>query len=187
MDYKIMQQLAKLNQVKLNSVNELALSSRPATTVHDGSRRWLENEQVVEFTEPMFRGVNAEFSIKNQVGQSIWFSQLSKVAMREDLKTPMHSIIKFKGECEYYIADKFRTASEFWNAVRNKNFKVKVVGIGFAVNTKNPKTKMIMKSAVNAKYEQNVFDYVIYCINNGKEHEAIGLIQEYKIYALIEI
>jgi hypothetical protein len=46
---------------------------------------------------------------------------------------------------------------------------------------------MIMKSAVNAKYEQNVFDYVIYCINNGQEHEAIGLIQEYKIYALIEI
>lgn len=187
MNYKTMIELENRNQERLNDAYQIALSTRPAVENVDGTRRWLENDQVIEFNAPMFRGLNAEFSIKNQEGQSIWFSQLSKVAMDGDFKTPMYSTIKFKGKEEYNIASKFRNASDFWEAVRDKRFKVKVLGSGFIVNLKNPKATMIMKDAPASRNEHKVFDYVIDCINNGLKQEANGLILNYKIYALTEI
>lgn len=187
MNVKTMLQMAEQNRAKSDGLYEITLSNEPAVKHYDGGRRWLEDGQVVEFIEPEFRGKNAEFSIENQSGQSIWFSQLSKVAMNEDLTASTCSVIKFKGERESPIAHKFRNASEFWNAVRNKQFNVKVIGNGFIVNHTNPKTEKFMKCAANARSEQNVFDYVVDCIKTGRKHEAEGMILRYKIYALTEI
>lgn len=189
MNYKTMLELAKRNQEQLSKASQIAIACRPATRAADGNRRWLENNQIVEFSEPIFYGSNAEFSIKNQSGQSIWFSQLSKVAIAEDMITSMHSTIEFKAEKECHISD-IRTASEFWDAVRGKSFKVKVIGTGFVVNKNNEIAKRIMNGSglhngTNA--EQKVFNYVRQCIENNRDHEANGLISNYKIYALTEI
>lgn len=89
MNVKTMLEMAKQNSLKMDEATELALSRKPAKKVVDGCRRWLEDAQIMEFAEPHFKGKNAEFSIKNQSGQSIWFTQLSRVARAEDMKTAM--------------------------------------------------------------------------------------------------
>lgn len=187
-----MLEMAKQNSQKMDEATEASLSSRPAIRVVDGCRRWLEDSQIVEFAEPHFKGKNAEFAVKNQSGQSIWFSQLSKVARTEDMKTAMYSTIKFKDRNECRISDQFRHASEFWEAVRGKCFKVRVMGSGFVVNNKDPKATMLMNGSVttlhnNLNAEQKVFDYVRKCLESGQDDEAKGMIVQYKLYALTEI
>lgn len=192
MNYKKMLEMAEQNSQKMDKATELSLSRKSAIKVVDGCRRWLEDSQIVEFDEPYINGKNAEFSIKNQSGQSIWFSQLSRVAMAKDMKTAMYSTIKLKDRNEWRISDQFRRASEFWEAVRGKCFKVRVMGSGFVVNNKDPKATMLMNGSATASHnnlnaEQKVFDYVRQCIENGQDNEAKGMIVQYKIYALTEI
>lgn len=184
--------MAKQNSLKMDEATEASLSCRPAIRVVDGCRRWLEDAQIMEFAEPHFKGKNAEFAVKNQSGQSIWFSQLSRVARAEDMKTAMYSTIKFKDKNEWRISDQFRHASEFWEAVRGKCFKVRVMGSGFVVNNKDPKATMLMNGSATALHnnlnaEQKVFDYVRQCLENGQDYEVKGMIAPYKIYALTEI
>lgn len=192
MNVKTMLEMAKQNSLKMDAATEASLSRKPAIKVVDGCRRWLEDSQIVEFDEPYINGKNAEFSIKNQSGQSIWFTQLSRVARAEDMKTAMYSTVKFKDRNECRISDQFRRASEFWEAVRGKCFKVRVMGSGFVVNNKDPKATKLMNGSATASHnnlnaEQKVFDYVRQCIENGQDNEAKGMIVQYKIYALTEI
>lgn len=184
--------MAKQNSLKMDEATELALSRKPAIKVVDGCRRWLEDSQIVEFAEPYINGENTEFSIKNQSGQSIWFSQLSRVARAEDMKTAMYSTLKLKDRNEWRISDQFGNASEFWKAVRGKCFKVRVMGSGFVVNTKDPKAAMLMNGSATALHnnlnvEQKVFDEVRKCLESGQDDDAKGMIVQYKVYALTEI
>lgn len=188
-----MLKLVKENQMGTDKVTVIALGGRPAVQICDGYRRWLEEGQTVEFVHPQFKGNNAEFHINNQSDQSIWFSQLSQVAMAKDLKTPLYSTITLKGECVQKIAEKFKNAAEFWDATRNKRFHIAVLDTGFIVNTQNSKANMLMSgnsakgSNANTRTSQKVFDYVLTAIKLGRDSEATGMIKKYVIYSLTEI
>ena len=182
---------AKRNQSLLNQNLELLGSSRPAVSISDGCRRWLEDEQIVEFVEPEFKGKNAMFHVKGQSGQSIWYTQLSQVAMDEDLKTPMYSTIKFKDGRLLQIADNFRNGSDFWKAIRGKQFRVSIIGAGFIVNTKSENySKLISETpslqAITESSSKKVFDYILSAIEQNKVY-CKGLIKNYTIYSLTEL
>lgn len=190
MNVRKMQEFAQQNRIQLDKGSEMALRNGGAITVCDGNRRWLENGQVIEFITPSFNGTNAEFYIRDQSGQSIWFTQLSRTAMAEDLKTPMYSVIRFKGEEECRISDRFKNARAFWETVKNRSFSVKEMGVGFVINTYDEKTKRILGrlcSFDSQKAERMAFDLICSGSIEGSSNVADVAIKKYPIYALTEL
>lgn len=171
----------------------IANGSRPVINNNDGTIRWLEDNQEIQFINPSFIGKNAEFSILNMPNQKIWFSQLSQRGIGENFSTPLLDEIILKGQPKSFICEKYKNPVEFWDAVRGKRFRVTVLGSGFCVNRNSPLVKELLKPIVTGRHitEKNddncIFDYVRTCVSKGHVNAVTGTIKNKKAYRLTEI
>lgn len=177
----------------INPFDNIVLQSRDAITIINGEIRWLEDNQIVEFVNPHYLGSNAEFSIKNCSGQKIWFSQLSSYGVKEDdFETPLLDEIIFNGQSMCHIAEEFKSASDFWDAVKGKRFKVNVIGSGYCLNknselVKNLRMSASRDSASNKNVDRSVFNYIRNAVRNGNNPSVYGTLKSKKAYRLSEI
>lgn len=176
-----------------NPYYKIALGSQSALKTVDGIVRWLEDKQVIQFENPHFKGRNAEFSIVNRPFQKIWFSQLSSRGITEDFNSPLLDEIILKDQCRGNICEKFKTASEFWNAVKGKKFIVTIKGKGFSLNKESNLVSVLNTPAVTgAKIpkkptEENTFEYIRQCVIQGKPEQVRGTLKNKTAYLLTEI
>lgn len=193
MNYKSMVELTKKNSRPLTPYEEIALHSKDAVRNIDGNIRWFEDKQEIQFENPQFKGANAEFSIVNRPFQKIWFSQLSSMGVSEDFSTPLLDEIILKDQCRGNICEKFKTASEFWNAVKGKKFIVTIKGKGFSLNKESNLVSVLNTPAVTgAKIpkktaEENTFEYIRQCVIQGKPEQVRGTLKNKTAYLLTEI
>ena len=189
MNYKSMVEHTK----KPTPYEEITLHSQSAVRNVNGEMRWFEDKQEIQFENPQFKGANAEFSIANRPFQKIWFSQLSSQGITEDFNLPLLDEIIFKDQCRGNICEKFKTASEFWNAVKGKKFIVTTKGKGFSLNKESSLASILNAPAVTgAKIpkktaEENIFEYIRQCVIQGKLDNVRGTLKNKTAYLLTEI
>ena len=192
MNYKAMVELAKRTSIKLTPSEELALKSKDAVRINDGVMRWFEEGQEILFDEPHYYGFNAEFCIKDKPYQKIWFSQLTAKGMDVKLETPLLDEILFKGESASIIAKRFTTPRSFWNAVKEKKFRVEIIGNGVTLNNKNcPLVESLRRSYSAELYSEDVdtriFDYIRHHIEEVEQYSSSKPLKPKKAYRLIEV
>ncbi|MBD5300954.1 MAG: hypothetical protein HDS17_05740 [Bacteroides sp.] len=96
--------------------------SRPAITCVGEEMRWLDDGQIITFTNPRFTFDNVEFTINNRSVQKIWLSQLCRPLYSGDVTNLQISTIKLKNG-QYKFPYKFNPNS-FWALVKGRKFKV---------------------------------------------------------------
>lgn len=87
-------------------------------------KRYLENDTVIEFTDPIFTGENVEVSINHNPSHKMWLSQFKGFYADIIEENPLYSSITLKkeGKLNFYNMD----GHTFWNLVEKKQFKVSV-------------------------------------------------------------
>ncbi|MBD5259139.1 MAG: hypothetical protein HDS52_10755 [Barnesiella sp.] len=172
---------------------EITLHSQKAERNVNGEMRWFEDKQEIQFENPQFKGANAEFSIVNRPFQKIWFSQLSSRGITEDFNSPLLDEIILKDQYRGNICEKFKTAAEFWNAVKGKKFIITIKGKGFYLNKESNIVSILNTTAVTgAKIpkktaEENIFEYIRQCVIQGKLDNVRGTLKNKTAYLLTEI
>lgn len=142
--------------------------------------RWMEDDSIVEFTEPSFTYSNAEFQINHSKIHKIWFSQLSNFGLTEDLELFCCSII-FKNGIDKTLA--LMDVDEFWKDVKGKQFKVGVPFSGsFIFNKDSSKW-----SEANLDTYYDAFVYVEKCAKENRLRDIGDLIRPGSLYSLTEV
>lgn len=192
MNYHKMVSLTEANRQE-SAFSQIAVSSTSAINNVDGVMRWLEDKQVIQFVNPQFKGKNAEFSIVNRPFQKIWFSQLSSQGVTDDFNSPLLDEIILKNQTKWCIVEKFKTAAEFWEAVKGRKFIVSIKGKGFCLNkdsqlVKTSKLPCVLGTYIaEEKAEKSVFEYIRQCVNQGKLEQVKGTLKNKTAYLLTEI
>lgn len=149
--------------------------------ITDGIKRWMDEGDIVSFTNPKERFGNAEFHINNQDFWLIWFSQLYTPFYSGDLDNPQVCSIKMKDGTLY--APMSLTFPKFWNMVRGKRFKVHVDNTPcFYVNKKSPKVQILPFNEI-----EKIYKYVHDKLMEGKIDEVRGMLKAARCYDLQEI
>lgn len=191
MNYKAMLAQAAKSDKKTTPFEAIAESSKGAISRTDGQMRWLDDKQEIEFDEPQLRGANGEFKIKNMPYQKIWFSQLSSMGMDGNIRNPLMDVIIFKGELPCNIRDRFHSAQSFWNAVKNKKFRVDVLGHGLQLQKDCPyvmsQRRIAVKRALNKDIDGFVFEQIRNEVENGNISIVSGALKNKVAYRLTEV
>lgn len=144
--------------------------------------RYLDNGQVVEFTNPIFTSANVEFSINNNENQKIWFSQFDVVIVR----------ISDKGELLGFELPLFPVnggkkqllkmdAYEFAQTVKNKKYRVNTAqSIILNRKSETARQKCFTNLGEYAKYVEE-------CIQNDKIEDLGDIIKIANTYFFEEI
>lgn len=106
---------------------EIALGSMRSKryTSTDDVIRWLENGEIVEFTNPNYSGKNVEFEINNHQNHKIWLSQLQGVFINHKNRDEIYSgVIKLKDGTEKIMLT--LSSIDFYQIVKGRKFKVSV-------------------------------------------------------------
>lgn len=196
MNYKTA--VSNANNKSKSEKNELeyimiSQSGKSAVTVVNNDMRWLDDGQIAQFGNPQFRKANAEFEINGKSYHKIWFSQLSSNGVCEDLQTPLLDEIIFKGQPALHIRELYKSAKTFWDAVKNKNFKVEIINTGFSLNLYNDLVSALINDAVAkrkalpGKADKVVFDYIRQEVERGNTSKVMGTLKKKVGYRLIEI
>lgn len=189
MDYKSMVEHTK----KLTPYEEIAVQSQSVVRKTDGEMRWFEDKQEIQFEKPQFKGKNAEFSIVNRPFQKIWFSQLSSQGVTEDFNLPLLDEIILKNQTKWCIVEKFKTAYEFWEAVKGRKFIVSIKGKGFCLNKNSPivntlKTPVVSDRSVSVEnVDKHIFEYIRNAVKYGNIKCVRGTLKYKTAYRLTEI
>lgn len=193
MDVKTMLALSAKYGLKLSDYDRLVLGGKPAVSIQDGGMRWLEMNQEIQFCEPRFLAANIEFSIAGKPFQKIWFSQLSSFGVYDDFKSLLMDEIVFKGQESCLISKRYKTATDFWNDVRGKTFRVEIIGTGYALNRDNVIVNSFRQStksgamASDEKTDKRVFDFIRKEVERGNKSNLSGIIKYKTAYRLVEI
>lgn len=157
MQYKHMCDQLKHNQPSV--IEQFITSSlvyKPATSVNDGTKRWLELDEIISFSG-ILRGnshTNAELIINNREYHTIWYSQLSsKLYYGEPDKFLTSKLILKNGRTLQLCDTSF---PDFWNIVRNKRFKVTKIESGCKLNDKKPEIKKTISFENAIKFIHNL-------------------------------
>lgn len=177
----------------LTEYDKIALNSKSAVSVTNGEIRWLEENQVFQFEEPMSLSNNIEFTVVGRPFQKIWFSQLSSYGIDAKSHSLLLDEIVFKGQDPCVISKRYKSAIDFWKAVRGKNFKVEIIGTGYDLNGKDAIVDLIRKSSgewtsiSNEIVDKSILDFIQQKVNEGKTSEVLGTLKNKTAYRLIEI
>lgn len=144
-------------------------------------KRWMDEGDIVSFTNPKERFGNAEFEINSQKFWLIWFSQLYTPLYNGDLNNPQVCSIKIKDGILY--APMNLTFPKFWNMVRGKRFKVHVDSTPcFCVNKSSQKVQILPFNET-----EKIYKYVHDKLMEGKIDEVRGMLKPTRCYDFEEI
>jgi hypothetical protein len=142
---------------------------------------YLEDGQIVEFTDPVFTSANVEFKINGCDNQKIWFSQLNRIIVRindagdyEGIAFPLFPI---QGEKKRLFD---LSPNDFCDEVKGKKYKVTSYIQSIVLNERGETIKRF----------QNLGDamrYVIKCLNENKIDDLGDLLRSANIYGFERI
>lgn len=193
MDFKTACENAIANKTEKHDYIKIAQYGKSAVKTIDGNMRWINDGQTISFDNPKFYSTNAEFQINGRNWQNIWFSQIHSYGVLDDLQTPILDEIVFKGQPACRIKDKYISARTFWDDVKDKKFKVEIIGGGFSLNLKNDLVNSLItdaiakRKALPGKADKVVFDYIRQAVSNGKTDSVKGTLKNKTAYRFIEI
>lgn len=144
--------------------------------------RYLDDSQVVEFTNPIFTSANVEFSINNNENQKIWFSQLDVVIVHISdngelfgFELPLFPVNG--GKKELLKMD----AYEFAKTVKNKKYRVNSFqSIILNRKSETARQKCFTNLGQYAKYVEE-------CIQNDRIGDLGDIIKYANTYSFVEI
>lgn len=142
--------------------------------------RWLNDDEIIEFTNPRFKSQNVEFEINNSGDRKMWLTQFINIFLDEELNL-ISSTITFKGE-KPTLMRKYN-ANDLWKLLQNKKFKVKCNEKSeFAFNRNSQKgVAMGFRTFVEAR------DYIRECITSGRISDIGDLLKDGICYDLTEV
>ncbi|MBQ2856417.1 MAG: hypothetical protein IJE78_04700 [Bacteroidaceae bacterium] len=150
----------------------------------DGVIRWLDNKDIVEFTNPRFTNTNVEFEINHDSNHKIWLSQLQYLFINDDIKGELYTgCLYLKDNTEKYLRS--LSPEKFWNTVKGKKFQVFIdENARLLIDEKNEKvrTQFIIHN--------NWFKLVGFIFEKleAKEYDSItGMTRQGRCYDLKEI
>ena len=141
--------------------------------------RFLNNNDIIEFTDCTNTSDNSEYIINNDSNRKIWYSQLSRMFMTDDL-VPFFACIQFKSgeEVEYKDLD----SCDLYNKCKGKRFKVQIPGLTY---TFNEKSKIWGDTNIFNKFK--MIQYIKDCINRDNIEKLGDILKTANAYFLIEI
>lgn len=99
----------------------LSSFNRVRSANNSTDRRWLENGEIIEFTNVRFTEYNAEFEINHSVGCKIWFSQLDNIFVNP-LPDSFEDFAVLSQTWKNFHDDPWK----FWDYVKGKKFRVTI-------------------------------------------------------------
>lgn len=176
------------NEIKIPSGNKtkaerIRMQAWFASGVNQTSiDRYLDDGQVVEFTNPIFTSANVVFSINNNENQKIWFSQLDVVIVRINdngellgFELPLFPV---NGGMEKFFK---MDAYEFAKTVKNKKYRVNSYqSIILNRKSETARQKCFTNLGQYAKYVEE-------CIQNDMIGDLGDIIKYANTYSFVEI
>lgn len=160
--------------------HQLKLIFTDAITRVDGIKRWMDEGDIVSFTNPKERFGNAEFKINNQDHWLIWFSQLYTDFYSGDLDNPQICSLTMQDGSLY--VPMHLTFPKFWDLVRGKRFKVHVDPKPcFCVDKYSPKVQRLPFNEID-----RIYKYVHDKLVEGRIDEVRGMLKPARCYDLEE-
>ncbi len=141
--------------------------------------RFFKEGETVEFTSSTNTSCNSEYEINHNSARKIWYSQLSRMFMTDDL-VPFFACIQFKSgeEVEYKDLD----SCDLYNKCKGKRFKVQIPGLTY---TFNEKSKIWGDTNIFNKFK--MIQYIKDCINRDNIEKLGDILKTANAYFLIEI
>lgn len=144
--------------------------------------RFLDNGQVVEFTDPIFTSANVEFSINNNENQKMWFSQFDVVIVRISDKGELLGfelpLFPVNGGKKQFLK---MDAYEFAKTVKNKKNRVNSFqSIILNRKSETARQKCFTNLGQYAKYVEE-------CIQNDRIGDLGDIIKYANTYSFVEI
>jgi len=151
----------------------------------DGIIRWLNNNEIIEFTNPKFTSRNIEFEINNNPNHKIWLSQLQGLFINENEKGVIYyGSIYLRDNNE--LITRSLTSDKFWDIVKDKRFQVSIDdGAHLLIDERNElvRTQLILNNNDIFKLINYIFEKL-----ETKEYNLIkGMTREGTCYDLREI
>ncbi|MCI1741565.1 MAG: hypothetical protein LKI18_04195 [Prevotella sp.] len=145
----------------------------------NGTIRWLDSGQIIEFTKSTIYTQNGEFEINGSSSQKIWFSQLTAVFVNIKNKNVVLAEITFCDGSSLVMRN--LDVTDFWEKVRGRKFRVKASSV-YKLNEKANKYKELGSFS-------NIFNYLNSLLNAKKYDELAdsNMIYPGTMYELKEI
>ena len=142
---------------------------------HGNVVRWLEDGQIIRFTNVRFTEKNAEFTINENENHKMWFSQFDDIFLN-----PFPSSKEDLAICSPVWQRFHEDPWSFWEYVKGKTFKVSIVEkYCCIINFKSP-------NCPQTTYR----DAMEYYLNNflKNNYQAIdGILKQARCYNLVEL
>lgn len=147
----------------------------------DGAKNfWLNDEEIIEFTNFEYYSQNVKFEINHDKYREIWLSQFTDFFLSDDLEI-YNSLIVFKGQEGKPIRD--YDMDDLCNRLKDKKFQVVIDNRGKYVFNK----KSDLWNSVPLITYQDAYDYIVKCVNNNRISDIGSLLKTANYYHLIEI
>ena len=140
---------------------------------------YLNNGEIIEFTDRECRSNNSKFELNNNPVRKIWFSQLSQFFFDKEDFRMCYATMKINGKDEAIY--EFDDVS-FWEIVQGKKFRVDSHASLYVVNWNS--VIIITKNLENYSDLQN---FVKKCIDGNNFDEIGDLLKTAQLYDLIEL
>lgn len=140
--------------------------------------RFLNNHEIIGFTECTNTSDNSEYVINNNFSRKIWYSQLAQFYMTEDMVLFV-TCVQFKTgeEVEFIKIDSW----ELFKKCRGKKFQVYIPSNSYTFNSKSK----IWDETGIYNYKK-MYDYIVACIEKNA-FECLGdILKPANPYFLIE-
>lgn len=151
----------------------------------DGIIRWLNNNEIIEFTNPNFTSRNVEFEINNDPNRKIWLSQLQGLFINENEKGVIYfGNIYLRDNNE--IGTRSLTSEKFWDIVKNKRFQVSIDDDAhLLIDEQNERVRMQL---IENNYDLfKLVDYIFEKLETKEYNLIKGMTREGRCYDLREI
>lgn len=170
-----------IDPYKLELIFSINGLNGPATPPPYDVQRWMDEGNIVSFSDPKVYFQNAEFRINGCPNWLIWFSQLYTVFYTGDLDNS--SVCSFKLKDGSYVFPSELPFDRFWQAIKGKKFKVSIDPRPcFCVNKESSKVQCLPFNEISKIYE-----YVHNHILNGDIDAVKGMLKPTRCYDLVEI
>ena len=160
--------------------------------IGDGAQRFLEDGELISFTDCVFTAKNAEFKINNRPERLIWFSQLDRIYIDDNISTFLMPEIEFSNGDKFAFF--FFTPQKFFEFVKGKKFEVSICRNVFgAINLKSEVRYRILgdkkiKSDIDVQnHLDDIVQFVRRCIENDDYDQLGDLIKKSPAYELKEV
>lgn len=155
-----------------NKAMLLSSFQRACTIRNSNEKRWLEDGEIIEFTDVRFTEHNAEFEINHNQDFMIWFSQLDDIYVNP-LPENLDDFVILSQTWQSFHDDPMK----FWNYVKGKKFRVKVDVKHFCIINRNHK---IVEELI---FMDKLLKYYFDNYSAGKYEAIKGMLKKVRCYS----